>query len=223
MYSKYKAVLFDFDGTIADTGEGIFSSVRYAISESGFPPLDDARIRTFIGPPVFDSFRRECGMNDEEGRNAVEKYREAYSAGGIFQFRLYDGIAELIKELKKNGIRVGIASSKPEKFLIRIIDYLDFNDLIDFISAPVDDATPQNKSALILNAVREFDVNKNEVLMVGDRMFDINGADKAGVESVGVTFGYGSDAELTEAGATYIANTADEIRDVIFSLQPSLK
>ncbi len=217
MKSEFKAVLFDFDGTIADTGVGIFNSIRFAIAASGFEPLSEARLRTFIGPPIFDSFKRELNMTDEQSTFAVKKYREAYIRNGIFQFEIYDGIESLIKLLKANGIKVGIASSKPEKFLIKIVDFLRFNEYIDYISAPVGDDSPQDKSALILNAAEYFGVKKSEIIMVGDRLFDINGANLAGIKSIGVTFGYGSKKELTDANATYIANNADEIKDIIFS------
>lgn len=217
MNIKYDAVFFDFDGTIADTGVGIFNSVSYAIAAMGFPPLPDDRLRTFIGPPVFDSFRRELGMNEEEAAKAVEKYRERYSESGIYQLEVYDGIEELIKELKNSGIKVAIASSKPEKFVKRLIDYLKIDNLIDFIAAPESDKAPDKKTALVERAVKHFGVDKSRALMIGDRYFDIDGANGAGVESIGVTFGYGSREELEKAGATYLADNSEDIRIIIFS------
>ena len=217
MNIKYDAVFFDFDGTIADTGEGIFSSVEYAIEEMGFPPLPDDRLRTFIGPPVFESFKRELPMSDEQASTAVEKYRERYSESGIYKLRVYDGIEDLINELKKSGIKVAIASSKPEKFVMRIIDYLGISSLIDFIAAPESDKAPEGKTVLVERAVDHFGVDKSRALMIGDRYFDIDGANGAGVESIGVTFGYGSREELDKAGSTYLADSAEEIRKIIFS------
>ena len=99
MISKYDAVLFDFDGTVADTGKGIFSSIQYAVECLGFEPLDNETLRRFIGPPVFDSFRREFGIDEEKCRFAVKKYREKYAESGIFQFEIYEGIPELFKTL----------------------------------------------------------------------------------------------------------------------------
>lgn len=217
MNIKYDAVFFDFDGTIADTGVGIFNSVSYAIAAMGFPPLPDDRLRTFIGPPVFDSFRRELGMNEEEAAKAVEKYRERYSESGIFQLDVYDGIEKLIKELKNSGIKVAIASSKPEKFVKRLIDYLKIGNLIDFIAAPESDKAPDKKTVLVERAVKHFGVEKSRALMIGDRYFDIDGANGAGVESIGVTFGYGSREELEKAGSTYLADNSEDIRKIIFS------
>lgn len=217
MNCKYDAVFFDFDGTIADTGEGIFYSVEYAIEKMGFPPLPDDRLRTFIGPPVFDSFKRELPMNDEQAAEAVEKYREKYSESGIFRLRVYDGIEDLLKELKNSGIKIAIASSKPEKFVMRLIDYLNISSLIDFIAAPESDKAPEGKTVLVKRAVNHFGVDKSRALMVGDRYFDIDGANGAGVESIGVTFGYGSREELENAGSTYLADNTEEIRKIIFS------
>ena len=217
MNCKYDAVFFDFDGTIADTGAGIFNSVSYAIAAMGFPPLPDDRLRTFIGPPVFDSFKRELGLNDEDAAKAVEKYRERYSESGIYQLEVYNGIEELIKELKNSGIKVAIASSKPEKFVVRLIDYLNISHLIDFIAAPESDKAPDKKTVLVERAVKHFGVDKTRALMVGDRYFDIDGANGAGVESIGVTFGYGSREELEKAGSTYLVDNAEEIRKIIFS------
>lgn len=217
MNSKYKAVFFDFDGTIADTGDGIFHSVKYAIKESGFSPLSEERLRTFIGPPVFDSFKRELDMDEEQSAFAVMKYREEYSREGIFRFTLYDGIENLLRELKANGIQTAIASSKPYNFILRIIDYLNFGDLIDFISCPLSDKANESKVVLVSRCVEHFEIEKSEAIMVGDRHFDINGANGAGVESIGVTFGYGDEKELSNAGATHIAHNADDIRNIIFS------
>lgn len=217
MKANYDAVFFDFDGTIADTGVGIFNSVSYAIEAMGFSPLPDDRLRTFIGPPIFESFKRELKMTDEQSTRAVEKYRERYSESGIYQLEVYEGIEELINELKNSGIKVAIASSKPEKFVMRLIEFLKIDSLIDFIAAPESDKAPEGKTVLVERAVKHFGVEKSRALMVGDRYFDIDGANGAGVESVGVTFGYGNREELEKSGATYLADNAEEIRKIIFS------
>lgn len=217
MNSKYNAVLFDFDGTIADTGEGIFSSVQYAVKALGFEPLSEAALRTFIGPPIYDSFKRELDINEEQAHFAVEKYREIYAVKGIYEFRLYDGILELFKELKANGIKIGVASAKPERFVRKLLAHIEIDEYFSFVSAPCDDKADQSKVGLINRAVDGMNVEKSEVLMIGDRHFDINGANGAGVDSVGVTFGYGDREELENAGATFIATCVEDIRNIIFS------
>ncbi len=216
MRSNYDAVLFDFDGTFADTGEGMFESIQCAVKALGFEPLDAETLRRFVGPPVFESFRRELGVDAEKADFAVAKYREAYAENGIFKFRVYDGIPDLLRELNENGIRFAIASAKPQKFLVRIVAHLGIENLVDYISSPADDKADPSKTRLINEAVLALKTEKSRVLMVGDRHFDINGANGAGVDSVGVTFGYGSEEELREAGATFIARTVADVRDIIF-------
>ena len=211
MKCNYDAVLFDFDGTFADTGEGMFESIQSAVKALGFELLDGDTLRRFVGPPVFESFRRELGIDAEKADFAVMKYREAYSESGILKFKIYDGILELIKELKDNGISVAIASAKPQRFLIRIVAYLVIGDLIDYISAPADDKADPSKVRLINEAADALQIEKSKMLMVGDRHFDINGANGAGVDSVGVTFGYGSYEELHDSGAKIIVDTVEEL------------
>lgn len=220
MKANYDAVLFDFDGTIADTGEGIFSSIRSAVASLGFEPVDENLLRTFIGPPILDSFKNGVGMTDEQGREAVRKYREAYCENGIYKLKIYDGIEPLLRRLKENGIKIAIASSKPTRFIEKIIDYLNYSDVVDLISCPKSDEIHESKASLINNAVKEFGVLKTRTLMVGDRRFDIEGAAIAGVDSIGVTFGYGSEEELKNAGAVFIADSADEIGHIIFGSLP---
>lgn len=216
MRSNYDAVLFDFDGTFADTGEGMFESIQCAVKALGFEPLDAETLRRFVGPPVFESFRRELGIDAEKADFAVAEYRRAYAENGIFKFRVYDGIFDLLRELNENGIRIAIASAKPQKFLVRIVAHLGIEDLVDYISSPADDKADPSKTRLINEAVYALKVEKSRVLMVGDRHFDICGANGAGVDSVGVTFGYGSEEELRGAGATFIAHTAADVRNIIF-------
>lgn len=216
MRKKFDAVLFDFDGTIADTGVGVFNSIRLATASMGFKPLNEKTLRTFIGPPLSDSFKRELGLSDEQCKTAVERYRETYGKRGIFQLELYDGIEDLLRELKQNGIKVGVASSKPKKFINRILDFLNFGGLVDFVSAPsLEDEASSDKASLIRNAAEAFGADKSRAVMVGDRHFDVNGARLAGVTSIGVTYGYGSEEELRNAGADYIANSVADIRTIV--------
>lgn len=217
MAVKYDGVLLDFDGTIADTGEGIFSSVRYAIEAMGYDPLPEEIIHTFIGPPIFSSFKRELNLSDEDSAKAVEKYRERYIEDGIYRLRVYDGFEKLMQDMKKSGIKLAIASSKPENFIIKILEFLKMDTLFDYISAPESDKAPENKTALVERAVSRLGIEKNRVVMIGDRYFDIDGARGAGIDSIGVTFGFGSKDELQNAGATYIADCTEDIRKIIFS------
>lgn len=214
---KYDAVLLDFDGTIADTGEGIYDSVRYAVRAMGFDPLPEEVVHTFIGPPVFSSFKRALNLSDEDSAKAVEKYRESYMNGGIYRLSFYDGMEKLLNDIKKSGIKLAVASSKPENFIIEILRYLKISDLFDFISAPESDKAPESKTALVERAVKALGIDKSKAVMIGDRYFDIEGAKEAKVDSIGVTFGFGDRNELVNSGADYIADSTEDIRRIIFS------
>lgn len=214
---KYDAVLLDFDGTIADTGEGIYDSVRYAVRAMGFDPLPEEIVHTFIGPPIFSSFKRTLNLSDEDSAKAVEKYREQYIRDGIYRLSFYDGMEKLLNDIKKSGIKLAVASSKPENFIIEILKYLKISDLFDFISAPESDRAPESKTALVERAVTVLNVDKSKTVMIGDRHFDIEGAREAKVDSIGVTFGFGDKDELIKSGADYIADSTGDIRRIIFS------
>ena len=214
---KYDAVLLDFDGTIADTGEGIYDSVRYAVRAMGFDPLPEEVVHTFIGPPVFSSFKRALNLSDEDSAKAVEKYRESYMNGGIYRLSFYDGMEKLLNDIIKAGIKLTVASSKPENFIIEILRYLKISDLFDFISAPESDKAPESKTALVERAVKALGIDKSKAVMIGDRYFDIEGAKEAKVDSIGVTFGFGDRNELVNSGADYIADSTEDIRRIIFS------
>ena len=214
---KYDAVLLDFDGTIADTGKGIYDSVRYAVRAMGFDPLPEEVVHTFIGPPVFSSFKRALNLSDEDSATAVEKYRESYMNGGIYRLSFYDGMEKLLNDIKKSGIKLAVASSKPENFIIEILRYLKISDLFDFISAPESDKAPESKTALVERAVKALGIDKSKAVMIGDRYFDIEGAKEAKVDSIGVTFGFGDRNELVNSGADYIADSTEDIRRIIFS------
>ena len=217
MESKFDAVLFDFDGTFADTGVGIFNSIRVTVASMGLAPINEKKLRTFIGPPIYDSFKRELGLTEEQCEKAVKKYREVYGRRGLYQLEVYDGIAELVDTLRENGIKVAIASSKPEAFIKKIIAFLNLEEKIDYVSAISSDNEQEDKRTIIGRAVEALGVDKSRTLMVGDRHFDINGANAAGVKSAGVTYGYGTREELQNAGATFVVDSAKALCEVIFA------
>lgn len=216
MQNKFDGVFFDFDGTVADTSKGIYRSVDYAADALGKPRLDDVNKRYFIGPPIFDSFKFKFNLSDEDAAFAVAKYRECYSSGAMFCLDLYEGIYELIEELNKAGICVAICSSKPEKYIGKIIEHFKMDKMIDLLSCPEIDLKGKSKQEMIDNASEILKLDKSRILMVGDRMFDIEGAVKSGVHSCGAAYGYGSEEELINAGAEKIVYSVKELRDYIF-------
>lgn len=216
MDKKFDAALFDFDGTIADTGRGIFNGVYKVIETMGIDPPPQEKLRYFIGPPLHDSFRTVFGLDEEQCLAAVAIYREYYSARGIFELTIYDGMEELLRKLKARGVKLGISSSKPEVFLKRIVEHFGLTELFDVVAGSDINYIHSDKSLIIRRATETMRLPEDaRVLMVGDRCFDINGAKKAGVYSAGVLFGYGSRQEFEEAGADYIVESPDELFEIV--------
>lgn len=218
MARKFDGVLFDFDGTFADTGEGIFKCIRKALEEMGKPQLSDESLRTFIGPPLNESFKRECGMTDDETAQALDIYRKHYNAGDYKLLRVYDGMIELINTLKSAGIITAVASSKPQYFVIKILESLGVENIFDVVSGADGQYVDANKFRIIQNAMDKGGLkDKSKVLMVGDRRFDVIGSKTVGIKCAGVLFGYGSREELEQAGADYIVKDTVELKELILS------
>ncbi len=215
--AKYDYVIFDFDGTVTDTGEGILKSLQYAFEMHGkdIPTLDD--LRKFIGPPIHYSFATFYNIPEEEIPSYIERYRERYREKGIYECYIYDGMKETIEKLRENGIKIAIASSKPVRLIYDVMEHLGITDLFDAVSGTLfDDSNHSGKTDLVLEAMEKLGATEKEkVLMVGDRYFDIDGANGAGVDSCGVLFGYGNKEEFEEHNATYIVEKAIEILDIV--------
>lgn len=216
MSKKYDAVLFDFDGTVADTGEGIFNGIYHALDFMGIERPEPEKLRFFIGPPLQDGFKTVFGLDDAGSNAAVAKHREYYAAGGLYELTFYDGMEELFHKLKERNIKMGISSAKPEIFLKKIVEYFEMTDLFDAVVGNEIHYTHTDKSILINRAIELMDLPEDaKVLMVGDRHFDIDGAKKVGIDSVGVLFGYGSREEFEEAGADYMVADTQELFEII--------
>ena len=209
---KYKAILFDFDGSVADTAPGIYACAEYAANSFGIEVKDKTILSKFVGPPLLDSFDSIFGLKGEDGVAAVKKYRELYRQGEMFNLMFYPGIIELFKELKEKNIKTGICSSKPEKFIRQIIEHFDSCIEPDVISCPRDDGEKEPKSLLISRACETLGIETSEALMVGDRYLDIEGAVISGADSCGVLYGYGSPEEFKTYGATYTAENVNDVR-----------
>ena len=217
MNSNFDAVIFDFDGTLADTAPGVFSSIRYACGKLNKNNPDDSVLKNFIGPPLLFSFREYLGFNDEEAQNAVELYREYYSQNGLFNLNFYDGILELIKKIRKNGIKTGVASAKPDVFIQRILNHFEISNIFDYAKGISLEDYCTDKSYLFDKVSKDLGITDfKRVLIVGDKCFDIDGAKAVGAVSVGVLFGYGTIEELSVSGADYIIENPQEIYSLIF-------
>lgn len=206
---RFKYYLFDLDGTLTESEEGITKSAAYALEQMGFPAMTQQELRRFIGPPLVDSFTRFCGMTSEQADEAVKHYRERYAVVGWKENLVYSGVPHLLRSLKKQGAYIALASSKPRPSCEKILEYFALLPLFDTISATSFREKDPGKATLITRALPEG-ADPAEACMVGDRLFDMQGAKAVGVTAVGAEYGYGSREELVNAGADItFANVAD--------------
>lgn len=211
----YKNIMFDLDGTVTDSGRAIMSSVAYALDGLGIADQPREKLETFIGPSLFDSFKREYALSDEDCEKGVALYREIYEKERMYDVDIYDGIPELLAKLKEQGFRVLLITSKPFVFSEKIIERIGLSEYFDHIVAPDLTDHSSDKKRLIEKAVEDFALEKSECIMIGDTEYDIKGAVGAGVDSIAVTFGYGKPESLQAAGATFFADSAKDIADIL--------
>lgn len=212
----YNTVLFDLDGTLTDPAIGITNSVSCALKKWGIEVSDRSELYKFIGPPLVDSFCKYYNFSKDEAEKAVVYYREYFADKGLFENSVYDGVIEMLTELKNRGKRLIIATSKPELFSKRILEHFALDGYFDFLAGATMDSSRVKKADVIAYAMKEcniFDVS--DVIMIGDREHDILGASAFGMDSIGVLYGYGDICELEKAGATYIVKTVGDILNII--------
>lgn len=209
---KYKYCLFDLDGTLTDPAIGITNSVMYALEKFDIHVEDRSELYPFIGPPLDYSFKTFYGFSDEQAVQAIKYYRENFSVTGLYENKVYDGITEMLEALQKKGVKIALATSKPYEFSIKILKHFDLYKYFDFFGAATMDGRISKKADVISNLLSEMGAeDKSEILMVGDRYHDIEGANANDLKSAGVLWGYGSKEELQNAGAEYILSEPLEI------------
>ena len=212
-------LLFDLDGTLTDPKAGICTCVQYALASFGIDEPDLDKLEPFIGPPLKDSFMKYYNMDETQAEAAIEKYRERFRDTGIFENRLYDGIPQMLEALNSKGMYMAVASSKPEEFVKRILEHFKIAKYFKVIVGSEMDGTRVQKDEVINEALRRlfgnWPIERSKVYMIGDRSYDAEGARKAGVECVGVTYGYGSMEELREAKCDYIVRSVEELRSFL--------
>lgn len=214
----WKYILFDLDGTLTDSSEGILNCVIYALEAARKDIPNREALLQFIGPPLVDGFQEITGMNHEEAVIATAKYRERYGVIGLFENKPYEGIAKVLLELKRQGKMIALATSKPETYAVRILQYFHLMKYFDETVGSELNGTRNDKAEVIREALRRLHISEKEykdVIMVGDRRHDIIGAKKCGIESLGVYYGFAEPGELEKAGADHIAHSVSDVLEIL--------
>lgn len=213
----YKAILFDLDGTITESGEGIMKSVQYALEKIGKPEDDLQKLRVFIGPPLIEQFMKYASMDIHDAKLCVEYFRERFSTKGIYENKLYPNVEYVLKSLKDSGYDLAISSSKPEFFVLQILENFQIKNYFDEIVGSTLDEKRTEKSEVIYETLKRMDLldKRESVLMVGDRKHDILGAKSQNIDCIGVSYGYGSIAELKNSNPVNIIHSIDEILEIL--------
>lgn len=216
--AKYKIAIFDLDGTLSDSKEGITKSAQYALGEMGIVVEDLDSLEKFIGPPLVDSFRNFYGMSLDDAKKATAIYRERYTPIGLYETRIYPGSKEMLDNLRSKGIKIALGTSKPTEMAEEVLKHLGIYEYFDYIMG-AELTGPRQSKADVLNALFELmevtDEDKSEAVMIGDTIFDVEGADKVGIHAIGVEYGYGDRGEMLKRGAVIVVKDTTELTNYL--------
>ena len=213
---KYKNILFDLDGTVTDPYIGITSSILHSLKY--YPDIkvpEREALKPFIGPPLYASYMKYFGMDEKTAHEAVEHYREYYSVTGKFENELYSGIKDLLSALKENGMRVALATSKPEVFALQILEHFGISEYFDCVVGSTLDAKLIEKCDIIALVCRKAGFNAESSVMVGDTAFDVEGAKKNNMPSIAVTYGYGDIPSILGAEPDHLCGSVEELKRIL--------
>ena len=208
-----KAVFFDLDGTLTDSGEGIINCAILALEHFGLPIPSREALRVFVGPPLDQSFINH-GVPADKTDEAIRVYRSRYTTVGKFENFPYPGVEELLQKLKNEGCRLFVATSKPEGMSVEILEKFGLAHYFEKICGATLDGSRSHKADVIAYLLGQVEGVEN-VVMVGDTAFDVIGAKAHGIPTIGVSWGYGKVSDMTDAGAVSIANSMEELYDQI--------
>ncbi len=213
---KYTTLFLDLDGTLMDSGEGIMRCAQYALQHFGIHVDDWRTLRFFVGPPLEDSFVQYYGFTADEAERATEVYRERFFTLGKLEQHPYDGAADFLKAMHEEGVVVCIATSKLTVQAHFSLEHFGLSPYVDHIFGRGDAGERHTKAEVIAYGLRQLAItDPSQVLMVGDRCYDIEGAQACGLHSAGVLYGYGDEEELRQAGATYICRDFNDIAHIV--------
>ena len=213
---KYNTIIFDLDGTIIDPSVGIVHSLLYALDKMNTKAKGKDVLLKFIGPPLIDSFKKYFGFDDETAKQAIKHYRAHFKEEGVLACSLYEGVETVIKTLKGKGKRLLVATTKPEIHAIEVLEHFHLEPYFDFVAGSYLDGRRVDKGELIIHALESTGITElDKVMIIGDRKHDTVGAKTAGIDSMGILYGFGHLKELEDAGATYIAPSPGDILSFI--------
>lgn len=216
---KYKYLLFDLDGTVSQSAEGIRASLEHAISTLGAPMPNLSDYTLYIGPPLIDTFLHLVGLDPETAEQGAQLYRDYYNEKGKYLNRAYDGIPQLLRRLRAEDVRVCICTSKYEPFAGEILEILGIRDLFDAVCGSNLDGSRKDKKDLIPYAVAclggDIDADRAQTVMIGDTWFDAQGARLCNVDFIGARYGYGDEQAMRNQGAAVFADTPEELFELL--------
>lgn len=215
---RYDAILFDLDGTLTASAPGIAGSVRHTLDKLGLAPLSDAELQKFVGPPLGDSFERIGGLTPKQAELAVATYRAHYSENGILDATVYPGIPNLLRQLKAQGVYLAVATAKPLLSAQRVLAHFGLDRFFDRVIGATFERSDPSKESLLRDALP---ARYSRAAMVGDRLFDMEAAKRIGLDAFGAGWGYGSHAELIEAGADAVAASPKRLAPMLLGQDAS--
>ena len=213
---KYDVIAFDLDGTLTNPERGLIASFIYAFKKMGIDYGSPESLRRFIGPPIYEEWQKEFGLTPEESGKALLIFREFFSVYGWWDNELYPGVEKMLASLKAKGKKLVLATSKPEIFALKIVELFDIKKYFDFVGGAATDKTRDKKHEVLeysLAAVGNPD--RDKCILVGDRIYDAEGAKMCGIDSLGVLYGHGSEEEIKNSGFTMLASTVDDINKLL--------
>ena len=218
----YQYLLFDLDGTLTNPKEGITRSVQYALRHFGIEVADPDTLTPYIGPPLIPSFMDFHGLTKDQALEALQVYRSRFSSVGLFENEVLEGVPEMLRALKEKGRFLAVASSKPEAYVLQILEHFSLLPYFDEVVGASMDEKRSAKKDIIEEALRRMGKapGSPDILMIGDRMHDVEGARLCGLDSLGVYTGFAPAGELEEAGATYVFHSIRDMADFLLQGEP---
>ena len=216
LFHQKQCIFWDLDGTLTDSALGITRSVAFALARFGIEEKNQATLRAFVGPPLIDCFMELYGFSLAQAQEAVLAYREYFSQTGLFENEVYPGISDLLGELTRNRRRMIVATSKPEQYAKQILAHFGLDGYFVDICGSEMDESRSKKQEVLQYALRKNNVsNLGDCVLIGDRKYDVQGANAVGMQCIGVLYGYGSRSELEEAGAAALTPDIPGLRALL--------